>query len=166
MRKTDLMQILLGFFFAILIAFLAHRAHSLDRSGAVAATIVGTVIFGVGGLSWAILLLTFFITSSALSRAFKQRKAGLNEKFSKGHERDAGQVFGNGGVATLFAALHGLYPEAVWPWIGFAAALAAGRVLHAIGLIWNVIPARMFGMILTFAALLLSGGALVFHSLA
>ena len=125
MRKNDLMQILLGFFFAILIAFLAHRAHSLDRSGAVAATIVGTVIFGVGGLSWAILLLTFFITSSALSRAFKQRKAGLNEKFSKGHERDAGQVFGNGGVATLFAALHGLYPEAVWPWIGFAAALAA-----------------------------------------
>lgn len=52
-------------------------------------------------------------------------------------------------------------------WVcGFAAALAAGRGLHAIGLIWNVIPARMFGMILTFAALLLSGGALVFHSLA
>lgn len=119
------MQILLGFILAILIAFLAHRAHSLDRSGAIAATVVGTVIFGVGGLSWAVLLLTFFITSSALSRAFKKRKAGLNEKFSKGHERDAGQVFGNGGIATLFAALHGLYPEAAWPWIGFAAALAA-----------------------------------------
>jgi uncharacterized protein (TIGR00297 family) len=119
------MQIILGFILAIVIAFLAYRAHSLNRSGAIAATVVGTIIFGVGGLSWAVLLLTFFITSSALSRAFKKRKAGLNEKFSKGHERDAGQVFGNGGIATLFAALHGLYPEAAWPWIGFAAALAA-----------------------------------------
>jgi uncharacterized protein (TIGR00297 family) len=71
------------------------------------------------------LLLTFFITSSGLSRAFKKRKIGLNEKYSKGHERDMGQVFGNGGIATLFAALHGFFPEAIWPWLGFAAALAA-----------------------------------------
>ncbi len=119
------MQIVSGFILAVIIAHLAYRAHSLNRSGAIAATIVGTVIFGIGGLSWAVLLMTFFITSSALSRAFKKRKAGLNEKFSKGHERDAGQVLGNGGIATLFAALHGLYPEAIWPWIGFAAALAA-----------------------------------------
>ncbi|MBI5294331.1 MAG: DUF92 domain-containing protein [Chloroflexi bacterium] len=119
------MQIVSGFILAVIIVYLAYRAHSLNRSGALAATVVGTVIFGVGGLSWAVLLLTFFITSSALSRAFKKRKADLNEKFSKGHERDAGQVFGNGGIATLFAALHGLYPEAAWPWIGFAAALAA-----------------------------------------
>jgi uncharacterized protein (TIGR00297 family) len=70
-------------------------------------------------------LLTFFITSSALSRAFKKRKQGLDEKFSKGHERDAGQVFGNGGIATLFAALHFFYPESTLPWVGFAAALAA-----------------------------------------
>ena len=119
------MQLLIGFILALIIAFLAQRARSLNRSGAVAAAFVGTIIFGIGGLSWAILLLTFFITSSGLSRAFKKRKAGLNEKFSKGHERDAGQVFGNGGLATLFAALHGLFPTAAWPWIGFAAALAA-----------------------------------------
>ncbi|MFZ5902630.1 MAG: DUF92 domain-containing protein [Chloroflexota bacterium] len=119
------MQLFLGFLLAILIAFLAHRAHSLNRSGALAAGFVGTVIFGIGGWQWAILLLAFFITSSALSRAFKKRKQGLNEKYSKGHERDAGQVFGNGAVATLFAALHGFFPEALWPWLGFAAALAA-----------------------------------------
>lgn len=119
------MQILCGFLLAILVAYLAYRAHSLSRSGAVAATIVGTVVFGIGGWEWAVLLLTFFITSSGLSRAFKKRKAGLNEKFSKGHERDAGQVFGNGGMATLFAALHAFYPESIFPWIGFAASLAA-----------------------------------------
>jgi uncharacterized protein (TIGR00297 family) len=119
------MQILIGFILASLVAYAAYRAHSLDRSGAAAAIVVGTVIFGIGGWQWAVLLLTFFITSSGLSRAFKNRKLALSEKFSKGHERDAGQVFGNGGLATLFAALHAVYPHSILPWIGFAASLAA-----------------------------------------
>jgi uncharacterized protein (TIGR00297 family) len=119
------MQLSLGFLFAVIIAALAYRVHSLNKSGAIAAIVTGTIIFGVGGWTWAILLLTFFITSSALSRAFKKRKQGLDEKFSKGHERDAGQVFGNGGIATAFAALHFFFPNELWPWLGFAAALAA-----------------------------------------
>ncbi|MDP1713651.1 MAG: DUF92 domain-containing protein [Anaerolineales bacterium] len=119
------MQLLLGFLLAILIAFLAYHARSLNKSGAIAAAFTGTIIFGIGGWQWAILLLTFFITSSVLSRAFKKRKQGLDEKFSKGHERDAGQVFGNGGLATIFAVLHFFYPESMFPWIGFAASLAA-----------------------------------------
>jgi uncharacterized protein (TIGR00297 family) len=119
------MQLLSGFILAVVVAYLAYRAHSLNRSGAIAATFVGAIIFGVGGWQWAILLLIFFITSSGLSRAFKKRKQGLNEKFSKGNERDAGQVFGNGGLATLFAVLHAFYPQSILPWIGFAASLAA-----------------------------------------
>lgn len=119
------MQLTIGFILASLVAYLAYRAHSLDQSGAFAAAFVGTIIFGFGGWQWAFLLLTFFITSSGLSRAFKERKQGLTEKFSKGNERDAGQVFGNGGLATFFAALHAFYPESVIPWLGFAAALAA-----------------------------------------
>ena len=119
------MQLIIGFFLAAIIAYLAYRVRSLVRSGAFAALIVGAVIFGLGGLSWAILLLTFFITSSGLSRAFKNRKREANEKYAKGGRRDAGQVFGNGGIATLFAALHFFFPEAAWPWLGFAASLAA-----------------------------------------
>jgi len=119
------MQLPLGFLLAIIIAYFAYRAHSLSQSGAYASALVGTIIFGLGGLPWAILLLTFFITSTALTRAFKKRKQGLNEKFSKGGQRDAGQVFGNGGAATLFAALHFFFPSALWPWLGFAAALAS-----------------------------------------
>ena len=119
------MQLPFGFLLAILIAYIAFRTHSLNKSGALAAMFTGTIIFGIGGWQWAILLLTFFITSSALSRAFKKRKQGLDEKFSKGHERDSGQVFGNGGIATIFAALHFFFPNELWPWLGFAAALAA-----------------------------------------
>ena len=119
------MQLLLGFILAIIIAYIAYRVHSLNLSGAIGATIVGTIVFGLGGLQWAILLMTFFITSSALSRLFKKRKQGLDEKFSKGHERDIGQVFGNGGLATAFVLVHALYPESNVGWVGFAASLAA-----------------------------------------
>jgi uncharacterized protein (TIGR00297 family) len=119
------MQLFTGFILAIIIAYLAFRAHSLNTSGAIAATVVGTIVFGLGGLGWAILLLIFFITSSALSRLFKKRKQGLDEKFSKGHERDAGQVLGNGGLATAFVLIHFFYPESTVGWVGFAAALAA-----------------------------------------
>lgn len=119
------MQLFLGFLLASLVAYLAHRAHSLNTSGAIAAMVVGTVVFGLGGLQWAVLLLIFFVTSSALSRAFKTRKQGLDEKFSKGHARDAGQVFGNGGLATAFVLVHFLFPESSIGWVGFAASLAA-----------------------------------------
>jgi uncharacterized protein (TIGR00297 family) len=119
------MQLLAGFALAVAIAFVAYRAHSLSRSGAYAAIVVGTVIFGLGGWQWAILLLAFFISSSALTRAFRKRKTGLSEKFSKGGQRDAGQVFGNGALATLFAGLHYFFATEPWVWMAFAAALAA-----------------------------------------
>ncbi|HMR98746.1 MAG TPA: DUF92 domain-containing protein [Anaerolineales bacterium] len=116
---------LYGFLLALLIASLAYRAHSLSKSGALAAIFLGTIIFGLGGIPWAVLLLTFFFTSSALSRAFKNRKQELNEKYSKGDQRDAGQVFGNGGLAAAFVLFHFFYPESNIGWIGFAASLAA-----------------------------------------
>ncbi len=118
-------QLLLGLLFALIIAFLAHRAHSLSRSGAYAAILVGTLIFGLGGWRWAIILLTFFISSSALTRSFHKRKLALSEKFEKGGQRDAAQVLANGAVASLFAGLHFFFPAASWPWLAFAASMAA-----------------------------------------
>ena len=118
-------QFILGFLLALLVSLLAYKVRSLDKSGAIAATFEGALIFGLGGWEWAILLLTFFISSSTLSKMFKARKRNLKEKFDKGSRRDAMQVLGNGGLAAFFAALHPLFPDALWPWLGFAAALAA-----------------------------------------
>lgn len=120
-------QILLGLGLAILVSQLAYRLHSLSQGGALAAAGLGTVVFGLGGLGWAALLLGFFISSSGLSRLFKHRKAKYEEKFSKGSQRDAGQVLANGGVAGLFVILHLFFPDAIWPWLGCAGALAAAN---------------------------------------
>jgi len=118
-------QLLVGLILATIVSLFAFRIHALNKNGALAATIVGTIIFGLGGLNWSVLLLAFFITSSTLSRAFKKQKTDLNEKYSKGHERDFAQVLGNGGVATIFVLVHAALPRETWPFLGFAAALAA-----------------------------------------
>ena len=120
-----MLQLILGFVFATVIAVLAYRAHSLSRSGAWGALLVGTVIFGLGGWRWAVLLLAFFISSSVLTRLFGKRKASLNEKFDKGGQRDIGQVLANGGIASIFAGLSFFFPQASWTWMAFAASLAA-----------------------------------------
>lgn len=120
-------NLVVGFFLALAIAWLARRARSLNASGAVAAIALGTVIFGLGGLGWALLLLAFFISSSALSRLFGRRKNRLELNYAKGSERDAGQVLANGGVAGLFVLAHAFLPIQTWPWVGCAAALAAAN---------------------------------------
>ncbi|MCC6147085.1 MAG: DUF92 domain-containing protein [Anaerolineaceae bacterium] len=116
---------LLGLVVAVLFSGLAYRARSLNLPGALAAAGLGTVVFGLGGLHWAVLLLTFFVSSSALSRLFGKRKTRFNEKFAKGSQRDAAQVLANGGIGGVFVLLHLVFPGAHWPWMGFAGAIAA-----------------------------------------
>src|SRR6202043_2921102 len=78
-------------------------------SGVVGAMITGTTTFGLGGWSWGLALIFFFISSSLLSHFREQDKAQTAaDKFSKGSERDIGQVAANGGVATLLALGYGL----------------------------------------------------------
>jgi uncharacterized protein (TIGR00297 family) len=120
-----LLQLLIGFTAALVIALAAYRAHSLSRSGAWGALVTGTLIFGLGGLPWAVLLMGFFVSSSLLTRLFKRHKSALDEKFEKGGQRDLGQVLANGGVASVFVVLHALFPQAGWTWTAFAASLAA-----------------------------------------
>jgi uncharacterized protein (TIGR00297 family) len=119
------MQLLLGFLAAVIICYAAFRVHSLSKDGAYAAAAVGTIVFGLGGWQWSVLLLTFFVSSSALTRAFGRGQGELSEKYSKGGQRDTGQVLGNGGVAVIFVLLHLLNVHAAWPWLGYAGALAA-----------------------------------------
>ncbi|MBW6472240.1 MAG: DUF92 domain-containing protein [Anaerolineaceae bacterium] len=118
-------QLLIGFILAVFIAFSSFKIGFLSRSGALAACLLGTIVFGLGGFAWAVVLMGFFISSSVLSKLFTRRKASLEEKFSKGSKRDAWQVWANGGVAGIFVVLHALFPDSSWPWLAFCGTMAA-----------------------------------------
>jgi len=120
-----LFPLLIGLFLGGLIGYLALIAGALSRSGAWAAAFSGGLIFGLGRLSWSVLLLLFFISSSLLSRLFKQRKISVSEKFSKGSQRDWGQVFANGSLGAILVIVHTFFPTQVWPFVAFVGAMAA-----------------------------------------
>lgn len=131
---NSLINFFIGMAAGVGIAYLAHRAHALNRSGALAAGVLGTIVFGMGGMGWALILLTFFISSSGLSKIFSAKKLDAGKEFAKGSNRDAGQVAANGavaGVLTLgFVILHQLLPvsrDLSFLWVGFAASLAGAN---------------------------------------
>jgi uncharacterized protein (TIGR00297 family) len=91
------------------IGLLAYRRKSLSRSGVGGAMIAGTTTFSAGGWTWASNMIFFFISSSLLSHwKEKEKETTAADKFSKGSQRDLGQVTSNGGIATLLALGYGL----------------------------------------------------------
>ncbi len=102
-------RLLLGLLFSSTIALLAYRRRSLSRSGVPGAIATGTLTFGLGGLSWGLALIFFFVSSSLLSHFREREKASAAaDKFSKGSQRDLAQVMANGGMATAMALGYGL----------------------------------------------------------
>jgi uncharacterized protein (TIGR00297 family) len=116
----------LGAALAAIIAIVALRAHSLDRSGAVAAFVVGTLTFGALGVPGAAVLLAFFVSSVVLSRIGKRAKRERLRDIGKTGARDAAQVLANGGIAAICAFAAGLDRAHAGLWIaGFCGAFAA-----------------------------------------
>lgn len=113
-----------GLAIAAVIAIAAVAARALTVRGAIAATTVGAAAIATGW-SWSVLLLAFFLSSSALSRAGvdikNQRTAGIVEKSGA---RDAVQVIANGGIFGITAVASVIAPSDAWLAAG-AGALAA-----------------------------------------
>ncbi|MGC9357583.1 MAG: DUF92 domain-containing protein [Anaerolineae bacterium] len=124
---TLIEQLLLGLLLSGAIAYAGYRGKALAPSGALGAMIVGTLIFGFGGWIWGMVLIAFFILSSALSFYKKRTKAALAEKFAKGSRRDLGQALANGGMGALIALF---YPVIGDPLL-FAAFVGAMATVNA-----------------------------------
>ena len=104
---------------------MARRARALTRGGALVATLIGAACI-LAGPGWVMLLLTFFITSSLLSRWHAaQRAARVAAMVEKGDERDAVQVLANGAVFGVAAVASVIAPEGMWLSIGAGAIAAA-----------------------------------------
>lgn len=120
----DLARWAVGAVLAIAIALLARRARALDRSGARAAMVLGTVAAGAGW-DWAALLVTYFASSSLLSRIGRdERERRTAGRLEKTGARDAAQVGANGGAFGVAALAFAATAHPAWAMAG-AAALAA-----------------------------------------
>jgi len=125
MQSLD--NLLMGLVLSGVIGLLAYRRGSLARSGVLGAALVGTAIFGLGGWVWGLILIAFFVSSSALSHYREAAKASLAEKFAKGHRRDIGQTLANGGVGAILALAFALWKDPIL----FAAFVGAMATVNA-----------------------------------
>lgn len=111
---TSWPQTLFAFFVSIIIVILARWRGWLSYSGAAAATVVGTLVFGLGGWAWGVPLISFFISSSLLSRVRSVRKTRAAQRYDKSHQRDLMQVLANGGAGALAVLGHLFWPSPLW----------------------------------------------------
>lgn len=106
---VDVAQIGMGLLLSTAIGGLAYWRQSLTMGGWAGAILTGTATMGFGGWAWGLALITFFVSSSALSHykeRIKEQRAA--EKFAKGGRRDLAQALANGGVGALLALLYAL----------------------------------------------------------
>ncbi|MDR7420492.1 MAG: DUF92 domain-containing protein [Armatimonadota bacterium] len=83
-------------------AVAAGRLRWLTPDGVAAGWAIGTAVLGFGGWRWALVLATFVVPSSALTKLGRDRKT---QPEHAGRGRDASQVLGTGGVAAAVAVL-------------------------------------------------------------
>lgn len=97
----SLTQVLAAAALAAVVATLTWRWKMLSITGAAAAWAVGTAA-AAHGWRWCALLLLFFVSSVALSRWQRTRKAErTGDTVEKGGARDGWQVLANGGVFAV-----------------------------------------------------------------
>lgn len=166
--------------FALVIAAAAWRHGSLRLSGAIAATVVGTLALRAGW-SWGGFLIFWFAWATLGSRLGRARKdARTAGVVAKGAQRDASQVVANGGVFALAAAMvvttgDAASNTALWGAAALAAAGAdtmateigtwVGRPPRSVGT-WREVPTGTSGAVSVAGSAAMFGSALVLTAVA
>jgi uncharacterized protein (TIGR00297 family) len=138
-------QLLVGLFLSALIGGLGYWRKALSVSGVAGAILVGTLIFGLGGWVWGLLLVTFFVSSSWLSHYRRADKEVLVDKSAKGSRRDLGQTLANGGLGATLAAVYASStpdPLLFVAFVGVMATVTADTWATELGVLSRV-PPRM-----------------------
>jgi uncharacterized protein (TIGR00297 family) len=134
--------LLLGLFLSAGMALLGYWRRALSASGAAGAVLVGTLIFGLGGWEWGLLLVTFFVSSSWLSHFRAADKVLVAEKFAKGSRRDIGQALANAGLGSILAVASVRYPEPLLfaAFVGVMATVNADTWATELGILSRIPP--------------------------
>jgi len=115
-------NLIIGFVIAGLICAAAYRFELLSANGAFLAVFIGALIFGLGGLSWAMLLVVFFLSSSILPEV--RVKLGYLRGMKK-PKRNWRQVIVNGGPGVLLLLISFVIDADLLIWTVYCGVIAA-----------------------------------------
>jgi uncharacterized protein (TIGR00297 family) len=100
-----LLHLAIGAVVSTILAAVSVQARSLSFSGGVGAIVIGTAIYGYGGWAWYVVLLSFFISSSFLTRFRYSAKSAKGVSELKSGARTIWQTIGQGGVPAIIAVI-------------------------------------------------------------
>jgi len=140
--ETVALRLLLGLALSAVVGAIGYWRRSLSPGGVAGAVIVGSLIFGLGGWIWGLLLITFFVSSSLLSHYRHRDKEAVAEKFAKGGRRDLGQALANGGMGAIVAIAYFASPEPALlaAYLGVMATVNADTWATELGVLSRVPP--------------------------
>ena len=136
-------MILLNFFAAFILAFIiaiiSSKLKFLTLEGILAQFVLAVLIFGFGGLKWAVPIIVFFFLSSILSTIRGKKNKNVELYFEKPNQRDQYQVFANGGISGLLVILSQfIKPELLYYiYVSSIAAVCADTWATEIGTMWK-----------------------------
>lgn len=138
------LRLAIGLIGSGIIGFFAFKAKALSVSGMYSAIIMGTTFIVLGTPIWFILLIVFFISSTFWSKYKKNhRKKRLAEaNYEKTGQRDAGQVWANGGFGVILLVAHAIWPSELWLliYIGVMSSVNADTWATEIGALSKAVP--------------------------
>ena len=136
-------NLFIGFAVALLVCFLAFKSGLLTKGGAWTAWLIGGLTFGLGGLSWATLLILFFLSSSVIP-FIRNIKGGSKKKIKP--NRNWKQVLVNGGpglIVLLFGFFSGANEIAWSVYCGIIAAVTADTWATELGILSKKPPRKI-----------------------
>lgn len=115
-----LIEIYAGTFLAFIVVIAAYKLSFLTKDGAGAAFVLGSLIFGLGGIKWSAPLLVFFFSASLFSGIRKD----LNNIQQRGGRRDSIQVLANGVFVGILVIVNKIDPQENYYWMSVASIAA------------------------------------------
>ena len=99
------MRIIAGVILSIVFCAIAFLFRWLSLDGAYAASVSGTIVFGLGGLPATVILLLFFVSSTLISKKYILSVKETTHAYAEKIRRDGIQVWSNGFWFTFFIML-------------------------------------------------------------
>ncbi len=123
--------------FSFFLGVLAYRAKIADVSALLSAALLGVLIIVFSGLSWFLLLLTFFILGGGFTRYKYAYKESIGIAQAKNGIRSYENVFSNSTAALALAVAYGVFPEhslpIVYAYMGTVATATGDTLASEIG---------------------------------
>ncbi|MFH0968856.1 MAG: TIGR00297 family protein [Methanobacteriota archaeon] len=116
-------------------AYFAYRLKTADIPGLFSAALVGILLIVFAGISWFLIMLSFFIIGAAATRYQMEYKKSLHVEQESGGVRGYINVFANGLVSVIAAVCFGLtqHPAFIAVYLGSIATAAADTVAGEVG---------------------------------